>query len=325
VGAEPLDILYVAAKGRSGSTILGRILGAVDGFAYVGEVRLGLRSVGDNRLCGCGTHLAACPTWQAVARLMGGPVFEARRARPGGFRTRHLPAALLGADAWLRSRVAEELEAGERLYRAIQAVTGARVLVDSSKSPAWGLMLALIPSVRLHVIHLVRDPRAVAYSWTRRRPQADNPGREVGRRRPGSSAVTWALSNAWAELCWRRATGGRLRLRYEDFAAHPRPALAAAVSLTQARPSRLPFVDEHTVELPPDHAAAGNMARMATGRVLIRPDEEWRFALPAGPRRLVAALTYPLMRRYGYAGDPGARWDAWRPAASPSALGGGRG
>jgi hypothetical protein len=314
MSGEPLHILYIAAKGRSGSTILGRVLGAIEGFAYVGEVRLGLRNLDDDRLCGCGTPVARCPTWRAVIdQFDPGMLQGSRDVFRRGLRTRHLPAALVGAEGWLRSRVSTELESGERLYRAIRSVTGARMIVDSSKSPAWGVMLSLIPSVVLHVIHLVRDPRAVAHSWSRRKPQADNSGYERGRQGPVSSAATWAVSNAWAEVCWRRATGGRLRLRYEDFAAHALAAVQSIMNLTAARPSRLPFVDERLVDLPLDHAVAGNTARMATGSLTIVPDEEWRSTMPPGARRLVASLTHPLMRRYGYAGAGRSSWAPWCP------------
>jgi len=319
VGTEPVHVLYIAAKGRSGSTILGCILGAVEGFTYIGETQLGFFDLGAERLCGCGVPVAACPTWQAVSRHAGRPLFEQHDGYRG-LRTRHLPAALLGAEAWLRARVADELREGERLCRAVRAASGARVIVDSSKPPSWGLMLGLMPSVVLHVVHLVRDPRAVAYSWTKDRPKPDRPGSRTVPQRPAVSAVTWTISNLWAEVCWRRSTGGRLRLRYEDFAAHPRAAIAAVVGLTGVGPARLPFVDERTVDLPPDHAAAGNGARMARGLVAIRPDEEWRSALPAGARRRVAALTHPLRRRYGYARRATTAWAPWRPAPEPASA-----
>jgi hypothetical protein len=42
--------------------------------------------------------------------------------------------------------------------------------------------------------------------------------------------------------------------------------------------------------------------RFTTGRLVMRRDEAWRAALPAGQRRLVTMLTAPLLTAYGYSG-----------------------
>ena len=39
--------------------------------------------------------------------------------------------------------------------------------------------------------------------------------------------------------------------------------------------------------------------RFATGKIAIRRDERWRAGLPAGQRRAVTALTFPLLAAYG--------------------------
>ncbi len=312
--APPVEVLYIAAKGRSGSTVLGRLLGAIDGFAFVGEVRLGLRNLVQDRRCGCGARIRDCPAWQAVGHRAGALFDPAVFAEQGGVRMRHLPAALLGRDAALRARLGAQVEAVERLYRAVQAVHGCRVIVDTSKSTAYGYLLSLAPAVRLHVVHLVRDPRAIAHSWTKERARPDYPGHHTRLRGPVDTAATWAISNVWAELCWRRASGGRLRLRYEDFAARPVAAVRAIAALAGAAPdARLPFVDEQTAELGPSHSVAGNVNRMESGRIAIRPDEEWRRAMSPAARRLVGALTAPLRGRYGYGARPVRAWDPWRP------------
>jgi hypothetical protein len=45
--------------------------------------------------------------------------------------------------------------------------------------------------------------------------------------------------------------------------------------------------------------------RFTTGRIPIRLDEKWRTAMPAGQRRVVTALTLPLLSHYGYARPAG--------------------
>ena len=53
----------------------------------------------------------------------------------------------------------------EMLYRAVQSISWSRVIVDTSGNPALGQGLQNEPSIDLYALHLVRDPRAVAYSW----------------------------------------------------------------------------------------------------------------------------------------------------------------
>jgi hypothetical protein len=59
-----------------------------------------------------------------------------------------------------------------RVYRAVRSVSGASVIVDSSKYATYGGLLAGVPGLDLRALHLVRDSRAVAYSWRRSHPAA---------------------------------------------------------------------------------------------------------------------------------------------------------
>ena len=55
-----------------------------------------------------------------------------------------------------------------------------------------------------------------------------------------------------------------------------------------------------TVDLGGCHSVAGNPMRFRTGPTRLRADEEWRTAMPAADRRLVTAMSWPLLRRFGY-------------------------
>jgi len=49
-------IILIAGHSRSGSTLLDRLLGEMDGFVTVGELRcLWIRGLREDQLCGCGT------------------------------------------------------------------------------------------------------------------------------------------------------------------------------------------------------------------------------------------------------------------------------
>ena len=62
----------------------------------------------------------------------------------------------------------------------------------------------------------------------------------------------------------------------------------------------LAFIHGNEVDLSVDHFAAGSRMRLQAGPVPLVLDEVWRRELPTGQRRLVTALSLPLLRRYGY-------------------------
>jgi hypothetical protein len=48
------------------------------------------------------------------------------------------------------------------------------------------------------------------------------------------------------------------------------------------------------------HGIAGNPGRFVSGEITLRADETWRQQMPSRDRRLVTAITLPLMVRYGW-------------------------
>ena len=105
----------------------------------------------------------------------------------------------------------------ERVYRALAAVTGARVIVDTSKEPHYSYILREATNLDVYFLHLVRDPRAVGYSGRQRQIEPGLDG-EVARefRGPLRTSLYYTVSNTAAEALWSRDPRYRL-LRYEDF------------------------------------------------------------------------------------------------------------
>jgi hypothetical protein len=185
-------------------------------------------------------------------------------------------------------------------------VSGADVIVDSSKSIPYARMLSLLPGLDVRVLHLVRDSRAVANSWMRLKPTPDRTKAFMDRRHPALSAWNWVVTNLGAELLLRPHLPYR-RVRYVDLASRPLETVeqivryvAPSVDGSARLPAELPFVDPHTVTLAPTHSIKGNPDRLTNGPVPVRLDDRWRREMPPPARRLVTALTWPLLLRYGY-------------------------
>ena len=295
VSGSNIKVLYISGFGRSGSTIVDNVLGQLDGFFSAGEMRLAWDAGQlDTRLCGCGETLAACPIWSRVLPDLPG--------MPSG---RRYPES---HDMWVRlatglpcrppSAVAEAVAAR---YRRLVEVTGARVVVDSSKKPLYAWLLGSLPGIDLYLFHMVRDPRGVAYSWQKRKQQ---PGKGAGSamRRYGAvgSSVRWDLRNAVVERQWSGNPERYRRVRYEDLMAAPRDALADVAAWLGEEFTPDPFVRADTVLLRPNHTVWGNPSRFRVGEVQLRSDDTWTRKLSRSQRRTVEWITWPLLRRYGY-------------------------
>jgi Sulfotransferase family len=322
--AQPVRVLFIAGLGRSGSTLLDRILGQVPGCCNIGEASQTWRNMLRGVRCGCGERPQQCPFWTAVvASAFGGwAEFDAGRVLAMQLavdRTRFLPL-LMGPcrPASFTSRLAAYAEQLGAFYRAVAQVSGARVIVDSGKHTSTAYLLRHLPGVDLRVVHLVRDPRGVAYSWSKvldKSPYAD--GGEMDRLPPGATARSWLFHNLLLSGLTVAGVPSRM-LRYEDFVAAPAERLreiAEFVGLS-AQAAAVPFLADTAVEFgKPDHTLAGNPLRFRDGRVAIRADEAWRDLLPARDRRLVEVVTAPLLLAYDYClpaprRSPGAVFDA---------------
>ena len=300
-------VLYVAGFGRSGSTILSNSLGQVEGFFSAGELNfIWKHALIENRLCGCGRPSRECPVWRSVFdEAFGGmdrvDAREMMRLQAAGARTRHIPLMLTEKGRRrLKGRMGKFLNASARLYEAIKSVTGSRVIVDSSKEPAYGYAMGMVPELDVRVLHLIRDPRAAAYSWLKKKAQPDSEDREFMHRKSAlDSAVLWDAWNASIEALWC-GSGDHLRLRYEDFVTGPKDSFERILDLLDEPDAGLPLVGEQEVKLGVSHTVSGNPNRFDTGAIELRPDHEWTRKMKPRDRNLVTGLTFPLLKRYGY-------------------------
>lgn len=199
------------------------------------------------------------------------------------------------------------------LYRAIGTVSGARLLVDSSKDPIYGYLMARAPSVNASVLHLVRDPRAVASSRLRVlvRPETKTTIMEralMPRVGVVRSCAEWVVDNALIEVMLV-PRGKHMRMRYEDFATHPADEMRRLIQFldlsTVANPV-LEDLEQHHYQATRSHAIGGNPIHARTGKTPIVLDDRWRRGgLRRSQQTVAVALAWPLLRRYSYVGGGG--------------------
>lgn len=303
-----VKVLYIIGWGRSGTTLMDNVLGSHEGVFTAGEVtRLWELGFVGGRRCGCGRPVLECPFWSAVLEDALGPEWpDPRRMvalQKGPLSVVRTPL-LLGVARGRRTMSEATEYAGilARMYAAIAARTGCRVIVDASKRPPDAVLTAMATGIDPYVLHMIRDPRACAYSW--QRPMADPSGAgptEMDRHGVLMNAAHWVSWNLLAERVARAYPAGhRMRLRYEDFMSAPRASVAAVLEMLGERPGEGPFAGEREVDLPTNHTIAGNPGRFRGGRVAVRVDDAWRVAQRPGDRRTTTALCLPWLRRYSY-------------------------
>jgi SAM-dependent methyltransferase len=314
-----VKVLFLAGKGRSGGTLLAALLGQLPGFFNIGELnrlwdwglvsasqRFGAAS-SDYR-CGCGEPLQACPTWHAILERADqlvpelAPLAGARIDRdqaevvrwsqtPRLFRTR--PGGLSRWHALDRYATASSA-----VYRAITEVTGARVVVDSSRLPIEPVGLGLVPDVDVYVTQLVRDPRAVVYSWKRVKRTSDYSDDEYMPRFSASyTTASWLARNVVTEAVGRRRPVEVVH--YDDLARDPAAVLRRLAGVVGEPAGDLAFLTSETATIAPTHSVGGNPMRMTSGAIRIEPDDEWRRSIAPFDRFVATAIALPLLHRYG--------------------------
>lgn len=306
-----MKVLYIGGYSRSGSTMLLRVLGEAAGTAVVGELNyVWDRGYVQNQLCGCGEPFRSCPFWDEVSQVVFGVSSEKAPARELAALHRRVLGYSAFAPLWVaplrspsfRRDLAEYADLVHRLYRAVAEVSGSHLIIDSSKVPQAAHLLGEVPSLELHVVHLVRDSRGTAYSWQRKkvRPEIHWTTQHMDRHSIFRSSVEWDAFNLLFGVDRRRPDSYTL-IRYEDLVENPGPTMSSLAERIgePGAAAELSSTGEE-VGLKVSHTVAGNPSRFSSGKIRIAADDEWRGAMAPSSRLLVTAMTAPLLRRYRY-------------------------
>jgi hypothetical protein len=304
MASDRIKVLYVAGWGRSGSTVLSAILGQLDGFFSAGEVhQIWNNGLLDNEPCGCGTLFSECQVWQAVFEEAYGGFGQINpnrmiQCQDQNVRIRKIPRMALSR---LKTSFPRDyIDSLDNLYTAIHKVTRSRVIVDSSKDSVYGQVLECLPSIDVYVLHLVRDPRAVAFSWQRKKHKIPGYHKLFSQKSPVQSSLKWFLVNWSIQTLQRRTKQMYMRIRYEDVISQPSTVVANILRFVGEESSNLPFQNGRELELDVNHMIAGNPMRFQRGKLELLPDIEWMSRLRKRDKVLVTLLTWPMLIKYKY-------------------------
>lgn len=293
----PRIISILGGSGRSGSSLVGQILGATPDAIYVGETRhlwvLGLR---DGGTCTCGQSFQDCKFWGAVIDQVISLGHSPERI---GEDIERLPSVKqLRAMKDLTDTLPHLAAAIPALHAAIGRISGANVVVDTSKHPGYVALMQEQNELDA-VVRLTRDPRAVTHSWSQSKSFQHSDGKSytIAGQPRWKAAVSWILHHRQHDALARNAPE-RFYCRYEDLA---KDAEELILKMVTALRLGKPPLEDGVFNSPPAHAVAGNPSSRSIGPIVIRNDERWRNNMPRQVQLIVALLTLPWFARYGYA------------------------
>lgn len=320
-------IAYLLAASHSGSTLLAMLLGAQHGACSVGELKA--TSLGDARSyrCSCRKLICECEFWNKVSAAIarrGIPDFDITRAGTSVFEVRSAyakrllsplhrgplletarDAALSLSPVWRRHLNACDRR-NEALVESILEITGAKVVVDSSKVALRLKYLLKNPKFDIKVIRTLRDGRAVALTYMDDWNFADASDPELrgggsGAKRPPprrnmeEAANEWKRSQEANETLLRELPASQwTQVRYEDLCADPVGTLGRLNGFLGLDPDNV--VQDFRSR--PQHII-GNGMRLDTTST-IRLDERWKTHLTPDDLATFDRIAGDLNRSYGY-------------------------
>ncbi len=212
-----LHIIYISGSSYSGSTALGLVLGSSHKVFNGGEVckyqeiKKGTFKIDPNHEvtneCTCGQLYSECPYWSRVFKQYQKDV----DFNPAGFSKENLKLMIrllnpFGSLKARHSKVEDYYEYSGLLFReAKKRKPTVEYLLDISKSIYNVYLLKDHPDVKLHVIHLIRNPMDTCNSFKKH---------QVGTL---YAITSWVLVNLFTKILVRRSRLKCLTIKYDDL------------------------------------------------------------------------------------------------------------
>lgn len=308
-----LDIIYIAGYGRSGSTLLEKLLNCQPAVCATGELANFFKLYGSSTsLCSCGETTLHCPVWSRVAENLlsnGYSVKDYPACRK--IQKKHEALWTHGGAFFSKNNKAYS----DLMDSFFNAVTKSldnetSVLIDSSKtaySTSYRPMaISQLGKYRVRVIHLVRDCRGVVWSTKKGLNRKLETGEKGNTALPVTRAMLgWAYGNiAAGRLKYHLGKDSYYLMRYEDLVENPVQSLKRLESFLNINLDHSINVAQKAnessgYELPAMHQLSGNRMRF-NSKMVIQPDFIWKKKLNRLTSFWLKAILFPLMKKYGY-------------------------
>ena len=265
---EKIKLVYITGYGKSGGTLIGRLLGDTKNAFFVGELRYFWRyGILKNYDCTCGQKFDSCSFWKKVTdeylqsfpsiniKEIGKELGEFEKLK-NYFRLKKFIKNKKDKD--FQKKLSKYLDHNEKLYEAISKLSGKKILVDYSNIPGRLLALSLSDKFEIYPIHLVRDPRGVLNSYI----QADM--RYYGKNKHSNlrQVLVWNINTIFSRIIIKNLSSGKMPfILYKNFVKSPRSVLNNLEKLFDDKFNYEEKNGKASVYLEPGHVFSGNRSR----------------------------------------------------------------
>lgn len=311
VKKDVTNFAYILSANYSGSTLLAMLLGSQPEAVTVGEMRAPHVGTAEDYQCSCGQPIKQCQFWRDVTEQMakrGVVGFDITHARLSIHETENrfvhrllepLPrgmfletvrkTGLALSPAW-PGHLQNVQRRNVALAEALREITGAKVVVDSSKIALHLRYLSKSPALKMKVIRLVRDGRAVTMSTL-----GHGFKRDTRRETIAGAALSWRKNNEAAERVLAEMPESQWKfLQYEELCRRPEETLRNLCGFLGMDTNRVVLDFRARTQ-----HVLGNEMRLKSGSE-IRLDERWRSGLSKEDLEIFEEVAGELNRKYGY-------------------------
>jgi hypothetical protein len=272
-------IIFIAGSGRSGSTLMGKLLDRQQNTAHVGELRhfaqIGYR---ENRACECGKKLEQCSFWGPIIYQLSRDFDLVEISKISKRLPRNIDLythIILKSESYIPSKYIDFICT---LYHYIFHFSEAEYIIDSSKFPVHLESLYRTNAFDIRVIHLTRDPRSVADSWSRRKQSNDGPSSSFITTRPAwKVALSWRTCN-YLVTRYQAKTAVFTHAKWEDVTRDPSEAIDKIIQSLHLKIAFPGTSRDRSVYLKAGHAFWGNSSRRLSGHTKIINDRYRSYA-----------------------------------------------
>ncbi len=271
---NPIRLYYIIGYPRSGTTLLGNVIGSMPEYIHVGEIsrvwKTGEKSEIPDRRCGCIKMIPECDFWVPVMQES----FEQVKSETGeeidNFRL-----------ARIRDRIIYEKPVNDSdkelftlftgiFYRKIQEHSHADLIVDSSKDLSYAKFLESTGLFDITYIHIVRHIGGVGLSRQKKLKKETSGGKvKLNYKYFLYDLLNWVYMNRKISIFGK---GKKYhRISYDEFTFRPKELLMDKLDNDLSKI----FVNDHTFSSRNLHTVMGNRNRFKKGEIEIRKDRRW--------------------------------------------------
>ncbi len=300
---EKIKLVYITGYGKSGGTLIGRLLGDTKNAFFVGEVRYFWRyGILKNYDCTCGQKFDTCSFWKNVKDeyINSFPSIKieeiSEELREFEMLKNYFKLKRFLKDknnTAFREKLSEYLAHNEKLYETIAKLSGKNILVDYSNIPGRLLALSFSDKFEIYPIHLVRDPRGVLNSYI----QADL--RYYGKNIHNNfwQVFVWNINTIFSRIIIKKLNSGDIpTILYKNFVKDPVPILDKLTGFFNDKFNYDKKDGKATVYLDQGHVFSGNRNRFESNNVTLVEDTKWKKQLSWPNKLLANIMSLPLYR-----------------------------